>query len=111
MSMKKTSYYIDNMEQYQESFITNLKYFRTQNGLSQVELAEKCDVATGTIGNIECGIAKSSFDLLIRMADTLSINPAQFFSASKFSDVQQTLMDEHKMLQDFYKTLKKHFGK
>ncbi|MBO7047719.1 MAG: helix-turn-helix transcriptional regulator [Spirochaetia bacterium] len=97
------------MEQYQESFITNLKYFRMKKGLSQAELAEKCDVATGTIGNIECGIAKPSFDLLIRMADTLSINPAQFFSADKFTDVQQTLMDEHKMLKDFYHTLQEHF--
>ena len=60
---------------------------------------------TGTIGNIECGIAKPSFDLIIRMADILSINPAQFFSASRFSDVQETLMEEHKMLKDLYHSL------
>ena len=89
------------MDRYQESFITNLKYFRTQKGLSQAELAEKCDVATGTIGNIECGIAKPSFDLIIRMADILSINPAQFFSASRFSDVQETLMEEHKRVNQY----------
>lgn len=99
------------MKKYQESFITNLKYFRSQKGLSQAELAEKCDVATGTIGNIECGIAKPSFDLIIRMADILSINPAQFFSASRFSDVQETLMEEHKMLHSIYQTLLEHFGK
>ena len=98
------------MKKYQESFITNLKYFRSQKGLSQAELAEKCDVATGTIGNIECGIAKPSFDLIIRMADILSINPAQFFSASRFSDVQETLMEEHKMLQNIYQMLQEHFG-
>lgn len=98
------------MKKYQESFITNIKYFCAQNGLSQAELAEKCDVATGTIGNIECGIAKPSFDLLIRMADILGINPAQFFSASQFSDVQHTLMEEHKMLQSLYQTLQEHFG-
>ena len=97
------------MKKYQESFITNLKYFRSQKGLSQAELAEKCDVATGTIGNIECGIAKPSFDLIIRMADILSINPAQFFSASRFSDVQETLMEEHKMLQNIYQMLQEHF--
>ena len=97
------------MDRYQESFITNLKYFRVQKGLSQAELAEKCDVATGTIGNIECGIAKPSFDLIIRMSDVLSINPAQFFSASQFSDVQETLMEEHKMLKDLFLSLQSHF--
>lgn len=99
------------MKKYQESFITNLKYFRSQKGLSQAELAERCDVATGTIGNIECGIAKPSFDLIIRMADILSINPAQFFSASRFSDVQEILMEEHKMLQNIYQMLQEHFGR
>ena len=46
------------------TFIANLKKFRKQKKLSQAQLAELCNVSTGTIGNIECGLAKPSFDLI-----------------------------------------------
>ena len=48
--------------------MTNVKYLCHKKGFSQARFAEACDVATGTIGNIKCGIAKPSFDLIITMA-------------------------------------------
>ena len=65
-----------NMDGYQQEFIENLKKFRTQKKISQAQLAELCNVSTGTIGNIECGLAKPSFDLIISIANTLKIHPA-----------------------------------
>ena len=53
------------MIDYQKCFIENMKFYRKQKGLSQAQLAEACDVSNGTIGNIECGATKPSFDLII----------------------------------------------
>lgn len=47
--------------------------------MTQAQLAEYCNVSNGTIGNIECGITKPSFDLIIKIADILKISPAEFF--------------------------------
>lgn len=68
------------MTDYQIDFISNLKKFRQIKNLSQAELAEKCDVTTGTIGNIECGLAKPSFDLIVKLSSVLEIHPAMLFA-------------------------------
>ena len=63
------------MVDYQKCFIENMKFYRNQKGFSQAQLAEACDVSNGTIGNIECGGTKPSFDLIIQIADKLEIKP------------------------------------
>lgn len=68
------------MTDYQKDFISNLKTLRQSRNLSQAELAEKCEVTTGTIGNIECGLAKPSFDLIIKLSLVLEIHPAMLFA-------------------------------
>lgn len=73
------------MKKYQQIFIQNLKKYRKQNNLSQAELSELCGVATGTIGNIECGLSKPSFDLLLTMSGVLKISPALLFSEDKIA--------------------------
>lgn len=80
--------------------------------MSQSELAEKCDVATGTIGNIECGLAKPSFDLMLLIAQVLKITPADFFaSADSASEPasNERILTEYKLLREFYEKLKVHF--
>ena len=66
------------MTDYQIDFISNLKKYRQNKNLSQAELAEKCDVTTGTIGNIECCLAKPSFDsesiFFFLSASSMSVN-------------------------------------
>ena len=64
------------MNKYQKDFIENLKKYRKKKGLSQAQLAEFCNISTGTIGNIECGIAKPSFDLILTISEILDIHPA-----------------------------------
>lgn len=67
------------VNQYQEEFIKNLKYFRKERGLSQEKLAELCNVSTSTVGCIESAHQNPSFELIIKMAEKLEINPADFF--------------------------------
>lgn len=47
--------------------------------MSQARLAECCGVSNGTIGNIECGVTKPSFDLIFLIAKALSIHPSELF--------------------------------
>ena len=57
----------------------NMKYYREKAGISQTHLSILCECGTGTIGGIEAGKAKPSFDMMIKIAEALKINPADFF--------------------------------
>lgn len=101
------------MDKYQSDFINNLKFYRTKKNLSQAQFAELCNVSTGTIGNIECGIAKPSFDLIIVMSKILDITPADLFAETNESSKKQNLdvIEEHKLLTNIYEILNKYFTK
>ncbi len=92
-------------------FIENIKYLRSVKGLSQAQFAEACNVSTGTIGNIECGLAKPSFDLLLTMANILDTSPSRLFES--FGDTEDLKLnnpiEEHKLLVDIFEKLKTHF--
>ncbi|MBB5226223.1 helix-turn-helix domain-containing protein [Treponema ruminis] len=86
------------MNENQANFIQNMKYYRRRASLSQAQLAEYCDVSNGTIGNIECGVTKPSFDLIFAIAKALSINAADLFKDSlketKLSSSQVEIVSE-----------------
>lgn len=67
------------MAEYLENFRLNMKYYREKLGISQSQLSILCDCGTGTIGGIESGKAKPSFDMLIKIAEALKITPADLF--------------------------------
>ncbi len=98
------------MEKYQQVFINNMRYYRKLRSLSQAELAEKCEVATGTVGNIECGLAKPSFDLILTMAQVLGIDPSKLFAENQnLSGSDINIIKEHEILKEFYEKLKDNF--
>lgn len=78
------------MIDFQEDLIKNLKYYRKQRNISQEQLAEFCDCATSTIGCIECGRQTPSFDLLVKIANALSVNPADLFIRNASTTVSNT---------------------
>ena len=67
------------MNNYLEDFRMNMKYYWEKAGISQTHLSILCECGTGTIGGIEAGKAKPSFDMMIKIAEALKINPADFF--------------------------------
>lgn len=93
------------MDKYQDDFIRNLKFYRKKKGYSQARLAELCEVSTGTIGNIECGKAKPSFDLLIGMADKLGIHPAFLLASDLCFEHADVRKKEHYLMMSIYKKL------
>ena len=67
------------MINYLDDFRMNIKYYREKLEISQAELSIICDCGTGTIGGIESGKAKPSFDMMIKIAEVLKVTPADLF--------------------------------
>lgn len=67
------------MINYLDDFRMNIKYYREKLEISQAELSILCDCGTGTIGGIESGKAKPSFDMMIKIAEALKVTPADLF--------------------------------
>lgn len=53
--------------------IDKIKTIRKEKGLSQIELAKKCNVPQSTIGRIENHSMNPSIDTLINILDVLNI--------------------------------------
>ena len=96
------------MADYQKCFIENMKFYRKKKGMSQAQLAEACDVSNGTIGNIECGVTKPSFDLIIQIADKLEVKPESLFFNSEESDYIKEI--SNKFSKEQLKRIKETFS-
>jgi transcriptional regulator with XRE-family HTH domain len=60
-------------------FIRNLKDFRKKEGLSQMKLAEFCNISFGYIGEIESGRKFPSTEMIEKISQVLKIEPYQLF--------------------------------
>ena len=60
-------------------FIQNLKQWRKTMGISQKELAEKCNTAHSYIRQLESGKGHPSFAFIGKIADALQIEPYKLF--------------------------------
>ncbi len=63
-----------------------MKYYRKKNNISQAKLAELCNVSAGTIGSIESGIIKPSFELMVLIATKLNIEPAELLKKNNSTE-------------------------
>ena len=93
------------MDKYFDDFRMNMKFYREQAGFSQTYLSILCNCGTGTIGGIESGKAKPSFDMMIKIANALNINPADFFirNASKNkNELRKSLESEFNSILNKY---------
>ena len=63
----------------QHIFIANLKKFRKEQGLSQMDLSGMCDTTSNYIGQIEMGRRIPSFEKIEQIAAALGISPSLLF--------------------------------
>ena len=89
------------MQNYLDDFRMNVKYYREKLGISQTQLSIICDCGTGTIGGIESGKAKPSFDMMIKIANALKVTPADLFIRD-ISKSKAQLKQELKTLFDSF---------
>ena len=64
-------------------FIKNLKEFRKKEGLSQMKLADYCNISPGYIGEIESGRKFPSTEMIEKIAVILRTEPYLFFKNPK----------------------------
>lgn len=99
------------MENFSEIFRLNLKFYREEKNLSQRELAIQSDVTDGSIGMIESGKSKPSFDMIVKLANALKVHPADLFlrDASKSQEKVSELLSEL-CSQDIPEIIEKKFS-
>ncbi|MDR1099375.1 MAG: helix-turn-helix transcriptional regulator [Treponema sp.] len=68
---------------------SNIKRCRTQNNMSQMALAEKLDISTNFLSDIERCKAWVSPLTLVKIASTLNIEPYQLFKADAFFSTEE----------------------
>ena len=71
----------------------NIKKLRLQRGLTQEELAERCELTKGYISQLENDLASPSIATLVDMLSRLGVTPASFFSEEKEEKVVYTPQD------------------
>ena len=64
-----------------QTFIKNLKEFRKNKGLSQMQLAEYCGISIGYIAEIEIGKKFPSIGVIEKIAIILKIEPYLLFKS------------------------------
>lgn len=67
------------MNNYQNDFVENLIFYRTQKDMSQLELSGICECAKSTISGIESKKNFPSFELIVKIAYALEIHPTDLF--------------------------------
>ena len=60
-------------------FRMNMKYYRAKRNISKSKLAKECNCSNGIIGAIKAGRSKTSFDMILSIANVLQIHPADSF--------------------------------
>ena len=76
-------------------FSENLKFYRKNAGLSQQQLAEKCDIATNYLSEIERGQKFPSIELIENMSSELNI-PAYLFFLDEKLNINNELFNKKK---------------
>ncbi len=61
----------------------SLRQLRQQRGLTQEELADRCELSKGFISQVERNLASPSIATLIDMLECLGSNPSDFFHEKK----------------------------
>lgn len=96
-------------------FIENMKFYRKKAHFSQQKLAEKCDIATNYLSEIETGKKFPSIELIEIIANELSIPAYLFFLDTKKINLDSEIVDQKRheefskeILQNITKLLKKY---
>lgn len=82
-----------------------IKKYRETRGLTQLELARKANIGSGTLGDIERGVNKSTIKTLNKISVALNLNTQEkeelenaFLGKKKKNDIIEQLKDPIKMI-------------
>jgi len=94
----------------QKLFIQNLRFFRSKQKISQIQLAEKLNISPNYLNAVENGKNFPSLDVLQKIIDILGILPYQLFL--EYPDMlNMTNHDEKSIFFQELNYLKQRFNK
>lgn len=70
----------DKIEQSLNRLAKQIASLRNSKGLTQEQLADKADIDRVALANIETGKRRPTVTTLLKLANALSTNPADFFN-------------------------------
>jgi transcriptional regulator with XRE-family HTH domain len=70
-----------------EALGQTIRHLRLTHGLSQEDLAERCEMHRTYIGGIERGERNVGFGNLLKLAEGLDVNPSQLLKCFEIGDV------------------------
>ena len=74
----------------------NIKRCRVKNDLSQLALAEKVDISTNFLSDIERGKAWVSPNTLVKLASVLNIEPYELFKPDALlSETEKSILQQY----------------
>ena len=76
---------------------SNLRKYRSEQGLTQEELAEKAGVSLSGYKNIESTERGASLEMLVKLGNALGVDPA---SLLLLDDVDQSMSNIYRLLQN-----------
>jgi transcriptional regulator with XRE-family HTH domain len=94
------------MSKVQELLAENVKLARKRMGISQMRLAELCDLSTGYIGDIELGKKFPSPESLERLSEALGLRPYQLI----YEPEEWTIYDKYDNISALKTELKEKLG-
>jgi transcriptional regulator with XRE-family HTH domain len=107
------------MAKVQEILAENIKLARKRMGISQMRLAELCELSTGYIGDIELGKKFPSAENFERLSEALGLRPYQLIYEAEdwvvydkydnISALKTELKEKLGVLLE--ETIRKHLGK
>jgi transcriptional regulator with XRE-family HTH domain len=78
-----------------QTFIHNLRKYRTREGLSQMQLAEYCGISTVYFSEIETGKKFPSIGVIEKLAAILRIEPYLLFKSQSKTDLAKPSEETH----------------
>jgi transcriptional regulator with XRE-family HTH domain len=78
-----------------QTFIHNLRKYRTREGLSQMQLAEYCGISTVYFSEIETGKKFPSIGVIEKLAAILRIEPYLLFKSQSKIDLAKSSEETH----------------
>jgi transcriptional regulator with XRE-family HTH domain len=91
-----------------QTFIKNLKDFRTKEGLSQMQLAEYCGISTVYVSEIEIGKKFPSIGVIEKIAFILKIEPYLLFKGHTKDEFVKSSEEKNNLPYYINKQLQKH---
>ncbi len=82
-----------------ETFIANLKKYRKENKLSQMNLAELCNTSTSYIGEIETGKKFPSVEMIEKISRNLKIEPSKLFETTMLTKENQNYIEKSEIIK------------